>query len=212
MEPQIRDRGACSTGQRSSVTPVAVVRHKGESHPQPLSQRHKRRPETSLHSAATFDLRARQEPLLDATSSFLPRGFQEVELFPHFVEPPSCLDEAAQLFFRNHQVPARKGQEASASHAPPKKVGSTTHQEQPGEPWRAPDHPYHEKFARESRRILSHAGWVDANGNVNFYWAGGPTAAAARSIGRTPRQSPFHWTDGAWPALPGTASANRLAV
>ena len=211
-EPQIREnRGACSTGERSGVTPFAVLSHKGENHPQPWSERHKQRPNTSLHSAAAFDLGARKEPLLDTTSSFLPRGFQAGELFPHFVEPPSCLDEAAQRSFRNHQVPARKGQDASASHAPPK-VGSTTPQEQPGEPWRAPDHRYREECARESRYILSHAGWVDANGNVNFYWAGGPNAAAARSIGRTPRQSPFHWRGGAWSALLGTASANRLAV
>ena len=212
MEPQIREnREACSTGQRGGVTLLAVDRQKGKNHSQQASQRHRRRPETSLHSAATFDLRARQEPLLDATSSFLPRGFQAGELFPHFVEPPSCLDEAAQLFFRNHQVPARKGHDAPASHVPPK-VGSTTPQEQPGEPWRAPDHRYREEFARESRYILSHAAWVDSNGNVNFYWACGPTAAVARSIGRTPRQSPFHWRGGAWSALLGTASANRLAV
>src|SRR2546421_439087 len=75
MEPQIREnREACSTGQRSGVTLLAVDRQKGKNHSQQASQRHRRRPETSLHSAATFDLRARQEPLLDATSSFLPCG------------------------------------------------------------------------------------------------------------------------------------------
>ena len=211
MKPQIRENTRdCSTGQRRAVIPVAVLR-RGENKPEPWSQRQEGCPETSLHSAATFELRAGQQPLLDATSSFLPRGFPESEFFAHFVEPPACRDEAAQLFFRNHQVPARKGQDASASHAPPN-VGSTTPQEQPGEPWRAPDHRYREECARESRYILSHTGLLDANGNVNFCWTERPTAADARSRGRKLRKSPFHWRGGASPALPGTASANRLAA
>ena len=94
----------------------------------------------------------------------------------------------------------------------PPKIGSTTPEEQPGGPWHAPDHPYHEKFARESRHILSHAGWLDANGNVNFYSTEHPTAVDERSRGRTPRKSPSRWRGGAWPALPGTASANRLVA
>jgi len=212
MEPQIREnREACSTGQRSGVTLLAVDRQKGKNHSQQASQRHRRRPETSLHSAATFDLRARQEPLLDATSSFLPRGFQKGEIFPHFVERLSCVDEAAPLFFRNYQVPARKGQDASASHAPPN-VGSTTPREQPGQPWRALGHRCHEECARECRYILSHAGWLDASWNVIFYSVSGPTAVDARSRRRTLRQSPFHWRGGAWPVLLGTASANPLAA
>jgi hypothetical protein len=60
--------------------------------------------------------------------------------------------------------------------------------------------------------MLSHAGWLAANGNVGFCLAEGPTPVDARSRGRTLRKSPFHWRGGAWPAPPGTASANQLAA
>lgn len=201
--------GARSTGNRGGAILAAVVRLKGENHLLRFRRRHDGQPRTSVYSAAALDLRPRQQPLLDATSSFLPLGFQKGEIFPYFVEHLSCFDEAAPLSSRNHQVPARKGQDASVSHAPPK-AGSTTPQEQPAEPWRAPDLRYREECARESRHILSHAGWLDASGNVNFYSAAGP--AAARSRRRTPRKSPFHWRGGAWPAPPETASANRPAA
>ena len=212
MEPKSGENmEACSVAQCSGHISVVVAKHKGENHSLPLGQRHVGQPETSAHFAAALDLRARQQPLLDATSSFLPRGFQKGEIFPHFVERLSCVDEAAPLFFRNYQVPARKGQDASASHAPPN-VGSTTPREQPGQPWRALGHRCHEECARECRYILSHAGWLDASWNVIFYSVSGPTAVDARSRRRTLRQSPFHWRGGAWPVLLGTASANPLAA
>jgi len=166
-------------------------------------------PGTSVHSDTTLDLDA-PEPHMHTTSSYRPLGLLKAELFPHVVEYLSGLDEAASLSFRNHQFLARQGQDPSVSHAPPK--GTTMPQEHPGEPWHAPDHGDCEECLKGPRHILSQAEWLDATGLVNSFEIARPPVANARSRRQKPRQSPFHWRDGAWPVLPGTASANRPAV
>jgi hypothetical protein len=166
---------------------------------------------TSVNSAPALDVGDGQKAFLDATSSFLPFGFQKGELFPHFVEHLSCSDEAAPLFFQNHQVASGKCRDAPVSYGPPK-AGSTTPLKPPEEPWHSPDRRYREECARASRHILAQLAWLDARGNVNFCMSDRSTVADWRSRRKTPPKSLFHWRVGAWPAPPGTASANQPAA
>jgi len=201
--------GGVATRNRNAAILAAFVRLKGKNDLLRLGRRPDPQPAVSVHSA--LDLGAPQQLVLDATSSFPPLGFQKGELSPHFVEHYSCFDEAASLSFRNHRVPVRKGQAASVSHALPG-AGSTTPQEHPGEPWRTPDHRDREECLEGSRHTLSHVDRLAASGRANFWKAAQAAVADARSRRRRPRQSPFHWRDGAWPALPETANANRRAA
>ena len=203
--------GVHARSNRNSAILAAFVRLKGKNHLLPLGGHPDPQPALSAHSAAAVDLGAPQQPVLDANSSFPPTGFQKGELSPHFVEHYWCFDEAASLSFRNHRVPIRKGQAASVSHALPG-AGSTTPQEHPGEPWRAPDHRDCEECLEGSRHTLSQLDWLDASGRANSWKAAQAAVADARSRRRRPRQLPFHWRGGAWPALPETASANRRAT